>query len=49
MRISPARLFKLLGVIVIAFAQYEARPLLGAVEPFRGIAMQLAYRWESPW
>lgn len=47
MRISPARLPRLLGVVVIAFAQYEARPLLGAVELFRGIAIQLAYRWAT--
>ena len=47
MRISPVRLPRLLGVLVIAFAQYEARPLLGAVKLFRGIAIQLAYRWAT--
>lgn len=45
MRISPSRLPRLLEVLVIAFAQYEERPLLGAVELFRGLSMQLAYRW----
>ncbi len=47
MRISPVRLPRLLGVVVIAFAQFEDRPLLGAVELFRGLAIQLAYRWAT--
>ena len=34
-------------MLVIAFAQYEERPLLGAVELFRGLSMQLAYRWAT--
>ena len=32
---------------MIAFAQYEDRPLLGAVELFRGLSMQVAYRWAT--
>jgi hypothetical protein len=47
MRISAARLPRLLGVVVIAFAPYEERPLLGAVQLFRGIAIQISYRWAS--
>jgi hypothetical protein len=47
MRISPSRLPRLLGVLVIAFAHFEDRPLLGAVELFRGLSMQLAYRWAT--
>jgi GNAT superfamily N-acetyltransferase len=47
MRISPARVPRLLGVLVIAFAPYEDRPLLGAAELFRGIAIQLSYRWAA--
>ena len=47
MRVSPVRLPRLLGVVVIAFAQFEDRPILGAVELFRGLAIQLAYRWAT--
>ena len=47
MRIAPSRLPRLLGVLVIAFAQYEDRPLLGAVELLRGLSMQVAYRWAT--
>ncbi len=46
-RIAPARLPRLLSVVVVAFAPYEARPLFGAVQLFRGIAIQLAYRWPT--
>ncbi len=45
MRIAPRRLPQLLGVLVIAFAQFEAWPLLGAVALFRGLSIQLVYRW----
>ena len=44
---SLTRLPRQLGVLVIAFAQYEDRPLLGAVELFRGLSMQVAYRWAT--
>ena len=47
MRMSLSRLPRLLGVLVIAFAQYEDRPLLGAVELLRGLSMQVAYRWAT--
>jgi len=45
--VAPTRLPRLLRVVVIAFAPYEPRPLLGAVGLFRGIAIQLAYRWPT--
>jgi|GEM_PF-2586528 GNAT superfamily N-acetyltransferase len=45
--ISPALLPRLLCVIVMAFAPYEARPLVGAVKLFRGTAIQLSYRWAT--
>ena len=45
MQISLARLPRLLGVLVFAFAPSEPRPLLAAVELFRGFAIQLSYRW----
>jgi hypothetical protein len=45
--ISPALLPRLLCVVVMAFAPYEARPLLGAVKLFRGTAIQLSYRWAT--
>ena len=32
-------------VLVLAFAPYEPRPLLAAAELFRGMAIQLSYRW----
>jgi len=46
-RIAPRRLPRLLSVVVTAFAPNEIRPLLGAVGLFRGIAIQLAYRWPT--
>jgi GNAT superfamily N-acetyltransferase len=45
MSISPRRLPRLLGILVIAFAAYEQRPLLGAVELFPGMAIRLVHRW----
>jgi hypothetical protein len=45
--ISPTPLPRLLCVVVMAFAPYEAQPLLGAVKLFRGFAIQLAYRWAT--
>src|SRR5580658_7481650 len=47
MRISPIRLPKLLGILVMAFAPYEPLPLLGAAQLFSGMAIQLAYRWAT--
>ncbi len=47
MQISATRLPRLLGVLVIAFAQFEERPLIGAVALFRGLSIQLAYRWAT--
>ncbi len=47
MRIAQARLPRLAGVVVMAFAPYERRPLPGAVDLFRGVAIQLAYRWSN--
>jgi hypothetical protein len=47
MRITAGRVPRLLGVMVIAFAPYEERPLLGAVGLFRGLAIQLSYRWAA--
>lgn len=44
---SPTRLPRLLCVVVMAFAPYEARPLVGAVKLFRGTAIQLSYRWAA--
>lgn len=37
----------LLTVAVLAFAQFERRPLLAALGLYRGLAVQLAYRWGS--
>jgi GNAT superfamily N-acetyltransferase len=34
-------------VTVLAFAAFEANPLQGVVQLFRGFAIQLAYRWGS--
>jgi hypothetical protein len=34
-------------VLVSAFAPFEVRPLTAAVELFRGLAIQLAYRWPT--
>jgi hypothetical protein len=45
MEISPTRLPRLLGILVVAFAPYEPRPLLGAVELFPGMAIRLVHRW----
>jgi hypothetical protein len=45
MGISPTRLPRLLGILVIAFAPYERRPLVGAVELFPGMAIRLVHRW----
>jgi GNAT superfamily N-acetyltransferase len=47
MHVSATRLPRLLGILVIAFAQFEDWPLLGAVELFRGLSIQLAYRWAT--
>ncbi len=47
MGVSPTRLPRLLVVVVMAFAPFEARPLLGAAELFPGMAMQLAYGWAT--
>jgi len=47
MRIAVSRLPRQLGVLVVAFAQHEDRPLLGAVELSRGLSMQFAYRWAT--
>lgn len=44
MSIGPSRLSRLLVVLVLGFAPYEPRPMLAAVELFRGLAIQLAYR-----
>lgn len=38
---------RLLMVLVLAFAPYEARPMLAAAEMFRGMAIQLSYRWAA--
>lgn len=43
--IAPARLRRLLSVLVVGFALAESWPLLKAVELFRGMSIQLAYRW----
>jgi hypothetical protein len=47
MRLSARRLPRLLFVLVTAFAPFEERPLTAAVELFRGLAIQLAYRWPT--
>jgi GNAT superfamily N-acetyltransferase len=47
MRISPVRLPRLLGTLVMAFAPYEPLPLLGAAQLFSGMAIELAYRWAT--
>lgn len=49
MGVRPGRLPKLLTVLVLAFAPMERRPLLAAVELFRGMAIQLAFRWPQGW
>ncbi len=45
MRAQAVNLPRLLAVLVVAFAQFESRPILGAVELFRGFVLQLAFRW----
>lgn len=47
MRISPVRLPRLLGTLVMAFAPYESLPLIGAAKLFTGMAIRLAYRWAT--
>ena len=47
MEVSPTRLPRLLMVLVLAFAPYEPRPMLAAAELFRGMAIQLSYRWAA--
>ena len=47
MEVSPSRLPRLLMVLVLAFAPYEPRPMLAAAEMFRGMAIQLSYRWAA--
>jgi len=47
MRLPARRLPGVLGVLVMAFAPFEPRPLLAAAELFRGMAIQLAYRWPT--
>lgn len=47
MELSPTRLPRLLMVLVLAFAPFEPRPTLAAVELFRGMALQLSYRWAT--
>lgn len=47
MELSPRRLPRLLMVLILAFAPYEARPMLAAAELFRGMAIQLSYRWAA--
>lgn len=45
MRSRAPRIPRLLMVLVFAFAPYEPRPLLAVAELFRGLAIQLTYRW----
>jgi hypothetical protein len=47
MHVSPRRLPKLLGVLVFAFAEREARGLHSALALLRGFVLQLSYRWAS--
>ena len=47
MDVSLTRLPRLLMVLVLAFAPFEPRPMLAAVELFRGMALQLSYRWAT--
>jgi len=47
MDVSLTRLPRLLMVLVLAFAPFEPRPTLAAVELFRGMALQLSYRWAT--
>jgi hypothetical protein len=43
--VSPNRLPRLLGVLVMAFAESEAHGLYSALALLRGFAIQLSYRW----
>src|SRR3954454_19582674 len=43
--VSPVRLPRLLGVLVLAFAESEAHGLYSAMALVRGFAIQLSYRW----
>ena len=45
MHVSPKRLPRLLGVLVMAFAESEAHGLYSALALLRGFAIQLSYRW----
>lgn len=45
MHVSPKRLPRLLGVLVMAFAETEAHGLYSALALLRGFAIQLSYRW----
>lgn len=47
MHVSAARVSRLLCVLVLAFAPYESRPLLGAGQLLRGMAIEVAYRWPT--
>ena len=47
MALPARRLLNALGVLVLAFAPFEPRPLLAAADLFRGMAIQLAYRWPT--
>ena len=47
MEVRASRLPRLLMVLVLAFSPYERHPLVGAVELFRGLAIQLSYRWAA--
>ena len=47
MRVSPVRLPRLLGTLVMGFAPFEPLPLLGAAQLFTGMAIELAYRWAN--
>jgi hypothetical protein len=43
--VSPKRLPRLLGVLVMAFVETEAHGLYSALALLRGFAIQLSYRW----
>lgn len=45
MHVSPKRLPRLLGVLVMAFAETERHGLYSALALLRGFAIQLSYRW----
>jgi hypothetical protein len=46
-QVSPTRLPRLLGTLVMAFAPYEPLPMLGAARLLSGMAIELVYRWAS--